>query len=447
METTDARQQSIAQSRSFFKLALIWIRSPVAILFVVSFGTLWIGLDATRLWDRDEPRNARCAAEMLERADWVVPMFNHQLRTHKPILLYWMQMVCFSVFGETDFAARAASAFMASLAVFATFWLGKSLVDANAGFWSAVVLATSLMFVVAGRAATPDACLVATSTLGIVALVLHWQSAAFKFTKYAVAGYVALGFAILAKGPVGIVLPMMVVGLWGISQSLPLSTASTARSSFLSWFSFLSVRAAIEDVRCIVAVRSANVAGSSENARYFRGAKGDIRGAKGDNGHRVSFVVFFQILWSVTRRLCVVQGLVVAIAVAAPWYIWVGIRTDGEWLRGFFFEHNLGRAMSAMEGHRGGWWFYPAASLVGLFPWSLMLFPIGLWVSKHVRKSIASPAIQLGLIWMGVYMAVFSIAKTKLPSYITPCYPGAALLIGGFLSHLEIGRASCRERV
>ncbi len=434
METTDARQQSITQSRSFFKLALTWISSPLAILYIVSFSTLWLGLDATRLWDRDEPRNARCATEMLERADWVVPMFNNQLRTHKPILLYWMQMVCFSVFGETDFAARAASAYMASLAVFATYWLGKSLIDPKAGFWSAIVLATSLMFVVAGRAATPDACLVATSTLGIVALVMHWQSASTKFTKFAVAGYTSLGFAVLAKGPVGIVLPMIVVGLWGITQSSPLSIASPSRSSLMAWFRLSRNRAAaipceVEDGTSIVAVRSANVAGSSENPRF-------LRGAKGDTGKRASHILLFQIFWNVTRRLCVVRGLIVAIAVAAPWYLWVGIRTDGEWLRGFFFEHNLGRAMTAMEGHRGGWWFYPAASLVGLFPWSLMMLPVGAWVSRHVRKTTASPAIQLGLIWMGVYMAVFSIAKTKLPSYITPSYPGAALLIGGFLSHL-----------
>ena len=144
----------------------------MGVLMLVCTATLWLGLNASRLWDRDEPRNARCAVEMLNRGDWIVPMFNDQLRTHKPILLYWLQMTSFSVFGETDFAARAASASMATLAVLATFWLGKKMIDSAAGFWSAAALATSLMFVVAGRAATPDACLVATSTIGIVGLVL-----------------------------------------------------------------------------------------------------------------------------------------------------------------------------------------------------------------------------------------------------------------------------------
>ncbi len=365
-------------------------RVAIAALTLVCSATLWLGLDASRLWDRDEPRNARCAVEMLDRGDWVVPTFNDQLRTHKPILLYWFQMASIRVLGETDFAARAASALMATLAVLATFWLGKKLVDTVTGFWSAAVLATSLMFVVAGRAATPDACLVATSTIGIVGLVLHWQAESQKFTRYAWLGYSGLGLAILAKGPVGVVLPMIVVFLWAMLQ-LSIDKSTTNSKSDLV---------------------------TSSLWQFLR--KASLR--------------FVETTWSTARRLFVFRGLALALVIATPWYLWVGVRTDGAWLYGFFFEHNLGRAMSAMEGHRGGIWFYPAAGLVGLFPWSLMLLPIVFWVKEQRRDAKLAPAIQLGLIWLGVYMVLFSIARTKLPSYITPSYPGAALLIGGFLS-------------
>ena len=50
------------------------------------------------LWDRDEPRNAGCAAEMMQANDWVVPIFNAKLRTHKPVLLYWLMMTSYSLF-------------------------------------------------------------------------------------------------------------------------------------------------------------------------------------------------------------------------------------------------------------------------------------------------------------------------------------------------------------
>ncbi len=93
-----------------------------------------------------------------------------------------------------------------------------------------------------------------------------------------------------------------------------------------------------------------------------------------------------------------------------------------------------------MEGHRGGWWFYPAASLVGLFPWSMLLIPIAIWTGRAIRHHEKSSILQLGLIWIGVYIVLFSLARTKLPSYITPGYPGAALCIGGFIAEW------CRNR-
>jgi hypothetical protein len=150
---------------------------------------------------------------------------------------------------------------------------------------------------------------------------------------------------------------------------------------------------------------------------------------------------------SVLFRLHVLAGLAVALLIASPWYVWVGLRTDGEWLHGFFWEHNVSRAVHAMEGHRGGLWYYPAAALLGLFPWSLLLIPIVTWtwralvvktpsgeqVNNENQESLRQLSL-LGVLWIAVYIGCFSIARTKLPSYITPCYPGAALLIGGFLS-------------
>src|SRR5256885_17269994 len=66
-----------------------------------------------RLWDRDEPRNAGCAREMLARHDWVVLVFNGELRTHKPVLLYWCIMASYLALGVSEVAARLPSALCA----------------------------------------------------------------------------------------------------------------------------------------------------------------------------------------------------------------------------------------------------------------------------------------------------------------------------------------------
>ena len=64
----------------------------LAIILVVAVVVLFTNLGGPRLWDRDEPRNAGCTAEMLARGDLITPVFDDELRTHKPILLYWFMM-------------------------------------------------------------------------------------------------------------------------------------------------------------------------------------------------------------------------------------------------------------------------------------------------------------------------------------------------------------------
>ncbi len=435
-----------------------WLAGTVLVVAL----TIWCGLGANRLWDRDEPRNARCAVEMFERNDWVVPTFNGQLRTHKPILIYWVQMASYAIFGVSDFSARAGSALMASLAVLAVFYLGTNRVGVRYGFWAGVSLATSLMFLVAARAATPDAYLIATSSIGIVFLVQFWNANTQRFGWQAWTGYGFLGLAVLAKGPVGIVLPLAVVAIWSFLQ-LQMGRSSTTwlsspDSRFESgWLPF--VRSIV--ARCV------------RNLCWLMSIK-NVKSMLLDG-------------WKVLRRLQVGYGLSVVLLVSVPWYVWVGIRTDGQWLHGFFFEHNLSRALTAMEGHQGGVWFYPVAALVGLFPWSLLCIPISIWSYKSLHQyggasltqatypidaessrgqiesprtslpkptprlgqSIATIASQdretaslvlLGVIWMAVYIGLFTCAKTKLPSYITPCYPGASLLDRWFLGCLDLGQ-------
>src|SRR5690606_15410206 len=81
---------------------------------------------------------------------------------------------------------------------------------------------------------------------------------------------------------------------------------------------------------------------------------------------------FLKVCW----RMRPITALAVALAVALPWHIWVGIRTDGQWLSGFFWEHNVNRALQPMEGHRGSILYYPVALLVGFFPWSVLTAPM-----------------------------------------------------------------------
>ncbi|RMF40607.1 MAG: glycosyltransferase family 39 protein [Planctomycetota bacterium] len=402
-------------------------------LIALVCGVFFFQLGDAALWDRDEPRNAGAAREMLLRGDWIVPTFNGQLRDHKPVLLYWGQMAAYRMFGVSEWTARLPSALCALLTVFAVAILASRLTGrtrgiSQEGYWAAASLATCALFVMAGRAATPDACLIAFSTLGIAGLVLAsidpsppYASGRVRPARWlpAIVGYLMLGLAGLAKGPVGIILPLAVVHLWWLVCHRAQTLTSPGR----------------------------NHQHADGSARA--GAVGNPRGSFGDTlrvalrWSRHAASEFWQTfgplpVWRSVMALRTVPGLLIALLAAAPWYIAVGLETDGAFLRGFFLEHNLGRATQPMEGHGGSLLFYPAAFLVGTFPWSLWLVAIVWWCRRAARTNVAHrQLVVLSGCWILVYVGAFSLASTKLPSYITPCYAGAALAIGCFLRQFE----------
>ncbi|MEL7499413.1 MAG: glycosyltransferase family 39 protein [Planctomycetota bacterium] len=379
------------------------------ILIILTLGLIvfFVNLGQTPLWDRDEPRNAGCAAEMMQRGDLVVPIFNDQLRQQKPVLLYWLMMSAYSVFGVNEFSARFWSALLAIGTALATYAIGRRLFDATVGLVGAIALSTSLMFVVAGRAATPDSVLIFFGTLALMFYVLgvfpsksslEQPSASdhqwFFPTQfgYVVAIYISLGLGVLAKGPVGFLLPMAMIGLFGLIHlrkriDLPLTGGVGDRVKH----GLLSVWQVVHPLH------------------------------------------FLQTLW----KMRPLSATAIILAVAAPWFVLVHLRTDGDFTQLFFIGENLNRATVAMENHSGGWWFYPLAILLGFFPWSCFWGPtlIGLFgpLRNRERDQSLLAANTFLVCWVVVQVGAFSIASTKLPSYVTPCYPALALLTSSCL--------------
>ncbi len=376
------------------------------ILWITVIGgmVLFANLGGPRLWDRDEPRNAGCAMEMLQRGDWITPVFNGQLRTHKPILLYWLMMTAYFLFGDVEFAARFWSAASGLGTALLTYGIGRRLFSRTVGFWAAVILLTTFMFDVAGRAATPDSILIFWMTAAIFFYVFgtfpksranskeHEVPMPVRmFPSWPVAAlmYASMGVAVLAKGPVGFILPTAVIGMYLLVLRLPPHPDCDACSRWRR-----------VGTRMLALIRPFA-------PRHF-----------------------LSTCWLMRP----ITALVMVLLVALPWYWAVGVRTDGAWLRGFFWDHNFGRAVQSLEGHHGSIFYYPVALLIGFFPWSVFAAPVTLEVSRQLRRRSNIPAgIILALCWTGVYLGLFSVARTKLPSYITPCYPGVALLVGWFV--------------
>lgn len=380
------------------------------VLLTLAAVVLFTRLGAAQLWDEDEPIFAGAAREMLDRGDWVVPYFNGQILPDKPVLMYWVMIGGYLAFGATEFAARCGSALFGVASVLLTWQLGRRLFSTQVGFWAGVALATSLNFDVVMRAATPDSLLVFFSAVALYAFVVGATplrndhdprksadlalplTANPRWRDY-VAVYAAMGMAALAKGPVGIVLPAATIGMYLLIARLNFSGTSPADSTLSTW-----------------------TARVSRLIRFIRAVFHPMH--------------VLRTAWSM-RPLTAVA---VILAVAGPWYVWVGVRTNGVWPAGFFGVHNLGRFLRPMEHHSGPFFYYVIAVLIGLFPWSVFLGPAMRRATRQVRLGHRWRSSYLFLAcWIGVYLVVLSSARTKLPNYILPIYPALALLVGSWI--------------
>ncbi len=135
----------------------------------------------------------------------------------------------------------------------------------------------------------------------------------------------------------------------------------------------------------------------------------------------------------------------VFVLIAAPWYVWVGLETKGEWLAGFFWKHNIERAVGVMENHSGPFFYYVLVLLAGLAPWSIFLGPT-VWHAFANAKgqqgisSLRDGGTRFLLCWVFVWLLFFTCVRTKLPNYILPAYPAMALLTASLLDEWRRGR-------
>ena len=186
-------------------------RPTIDVAVLVALGMvlfLW-RLGGHDLWPTDEPRFGQVAREMWERRDHVVLSLNNHLYTEKPPLFFWAVNGVAALRGGVDeWAARLPSAVAGILAMLLIRSLGERLFDRRAGFLGALIFATSLQILERARWASIDMTL---NLFVLAATALLW-SAADETPRARLkngAAWVAMGLATLAKGPVGLVLPLL----------------------------------------------------------------------------------------------------------------------------------------------------------------------------------------------------------------------------------------------
>ncbi len=178
-------------------------------LVIASVATILVtGSGSAPLTDPDEARLARTSAEMLGNGDLVVPTFEAAPRPGGPPLFHWMQVAFFRALGLGEFSARlpAILATLGSLLLVA--FVARRRFGEEGAAWAAAAFGTMPLVVVAGKVGTLES-LFALHVFAAVALDMAEPGEAGRYRGAAIGALVGLAF--LAKGPVGIVFPVLLL--------------------------------------------------------------------------------------------------------------------------------------------------------------------------------------------------------------------------------------------
>jgi 4-amino-4-deoxy-L-arabinose transferase-like glycosyltransferase len=334
------------------------------------------------LIDRDEPRFAEASREMIQRADYVVPYFNNQLRLDKPPLAYWAQVASYRMLGESDFSARFPSAIAAALIALVIFAWTRRNGATSVGWWAAIIFTLSLQTFVHAKAAVADMWLVLFMTLahwsGYELLTRSFRPAArqtpvrlgpvapYHPTRWWLTFYLSLAFGFLAKGPIAWV-PLLTVG----------ATIILARD------------------------------------------------------------------WQLARHFKFLRGILLMLAVVALWGIPALVQTHGEFVAIGIGRHVISRSLATMEGHGAssfGMYLlllpsYFVTIFVSFFPWSIKLPWLIRQLWRQRKIAIADPGYSRNeldsyfITGIAIIFVIFTLVATKLPHYTLPAFPLLALLL------------------
>jgi 4-amino-4-deoxy-L-arabinose transferase-like glycosyltransferase len=368
---------------------------PVLAVAVSSLWLLIIGwiafgwnLGNVGLIDETEPLFAEASRQMLVTGDWITPFFNGETRFDKPALIYWCQAIAYAIMGVNEWSARIPSALAAmtviALAFYTVQWyftkqdelaqvtnLPRRYLTAA---MAAGLMALNPEMIVWGRTGVSDMLL--TGCIGSTLLcfflgyaqnpapivIANWRLP----NKWYLACYVLIAGAILTKGPVGIVLPGLIM---------------------------------------------------------------------------IAFALYVGKFWELWREMRPILGLGIVLILSVPWYALVIWRNGWNFINSFFGYHNIERFTEVVNGHSAPWFFYFLVVLLGFAPYAVYipasLARVKFWQRSHWLKQQRSQHLGLfACFWFLGIFGFFTIAVTKLPSYVLPLMPAAAILIALLWSDL-----------
>lgn len=183
-------------------------------LFALLLLVYFLGFPVT-IMDVDSGQYASISREMAETGNYLQVMSHGRDYLDKPPLLFWVTALMFNIFGYANWSFKIGSFLFTLLGVYSTFRLGKLLYSSAVGRLAAIILFSCQAFILFNNDVRTDTILTSSVVFAIWQMMEWYQT---KKWKWIVGAALGISFAMMAKGPIGIMVPVLAIGSWIVGQ-------------------------------------------------------------------------------------------------------------------------------------------------------------------------------------------------------------------------------------
>lgn len=341
------------------------------LFYFIFFHNIW----SYALMDVDESRYVSMSKDMFNTKDFLTLYLNNEFFFEKPPLYFWGECLSFALFGKiTEFTARFPVALYGTLCGFLTYFIGRKIVSRTYGVVSALILSTSLEFLILSKFAILDivvaTCVWFSLCFGMLTTFCEEKNKKYFWWLF----YIFSGLAVMAKGIPGFVVPF---------------------GSMFFIYIFNS----------------------------FLAKKGDAE------QKQATFKEIF-------RPQYLLVGFIFFFLITLPWHIVMLKIHDPLFFQEYVIKHHIARFLGSNEiGRQQPFYFYFLTILWGFFPW--IISGLVVLIRKCFKRDFKFTGLndtQRFLVYNAIIaiftLLFFSSSKTKLITYILPIYPSLACLAG-----------------
>ena len=234
MKNTLAADPSVNQESAANAWSVYSESRNILFLLAICFGLFLWQLGALPFFERGEPREALVVWAMHSTGNWILPSINGEYIPFKPPLFHWLGVLVAIVVGRVDeFTVRFPSAVLGTLGVLMMYYVGERLWTRKAGLVAAVVLATSFEWWQATTITQVDMTLAFSISAALMLFYFLYREERSRTARSLVLALL-LALGTLAKGPLGVAVPLFVILLFlcvqhdlGFLKKLPLAAGAT----------------------------------------------------------------------------------------------------------------------------------------------------------------------------------------------------------------------------